>query len=470
MAQRASRSGSGLRILRWLAVIAAVVFGAIAAPPALAQAGLPALTNAEPAPSSEARPVAAVPEASDGQITARLARILTATGWFETPSVEVRDGVVFLSGVAETRERRDWATRLAENTEGAVAVVNRMAIAGDLATTLERAGSEVGGALQRAWEAWPLVLLAIVIVAAAWLLAWLVAMIARPILNRRISSPLLAGVVVRLLSAPIFLLGIYFVLRLAGLTQLALTILGGTGLVGIIIGFAFRDIAENFLASLLLSMRNPFNRGDLIAVAGEEGIVQNLNTRSTVLLTLDGNHVQIPNATVFKSIIKNYSSIPSRRADFGVGIGYESSVTAAQQLIGAVLRDHPAVLDDPEPLVLVDALGDATINLKIFYWFDSAAYSPGKINSALLRLVKNALVEGGIEMPDPAREVVFPQGVPLISADGTRPVAPASRPPPAREETADATEAEGDLTSETREIGGKDEGRIPEAGTDLLKN
>ena len=108
-------------------------------------------------------------------------------------------------------------------------------------------------------------------------------------------------------------------LRVAGLTQLALTVLGGTGLIGIIIGFAFRDIAENFLASLLLSMRNPFNGGDLIEVAGYTGIVQNLNTRSTVLLTLDGNHVQIPNATVYKSTIKNYSSIPSRRAEFLVG-------------------------------------------------------------------------------------------------------------------------------------------------------
>jgi len=81
---------------------------------------------------------------------------------------------------------------------------------------------------------------------------------------------------------------------LPGLTRLAPTELGGAGLVGIIIGFAFRDIAENFFASLLLSVRNLLRGGDLIKVAGQTGIVQNLNTLNTVLLTLDGNHVQIP--------------------------------------------------------------------------------------------------------------------------------------------------------------------------------
>ena len=118
--------------------------------------------------------------------------------------------------------------------------------------------------------------------------------------------------------------------------------------------------------------------------------MQNLNTRSTVLLTLDGNHVQIPNATVYKSTIKNYSSIPSRRAEFVVGIGYDSSAAKAQMLIAEILEDHPAVLDAPEPLVLVDELGAATVNLRVIYWFDSATYSPAKINSALLRLTKNA--------------------------------------------------------------------------------
>ena len=253
--------------------------------------------------------------------------------------------------------------------------------------------------------------------------------VVRYLLARRIASSLLLTMAVQAFSIPIFLLGIYFVLQVAGLTRLAVTVLGGTGLLGIVVGFAFRDIAENFLASMLLSIRNPFRTGELIEVDGNVGIVMNLNVRSTVLRTLDGSYVQIPNALVYKSTIKNYSSAENRRADFAVGIGYNSPTTKAQTLIANVLKQHPAVLETPEPLVLVEELGSATVNLRIYYWFASAVYSPEKINSALLRLSKDALLKGGIELPDPAREVVFPQGIPVFRAENIGRADAATRKP-----------------------------------------
>ena len=260
-------------------------------------------------------------------------------------------------------------------------------------------------------------------------------------------------------------------MQAAGLTRLALTVLGGTGLAGIIVGFAFRDIAENFLASILLSARNPFRTGDLIEVAGHTGIVQNLNTRSSVLLTLDGNHVQIPNATVYKSTIKNFSSTPRRRAEFMVGIGYDSSTAKAQSLIAKVLAGHPAVLEQPEPLVLVAELGAATVNLQISYWYDSQTFAPDKINSALLRLSKNTLLEGGIELPDPAREVVFPKGVPIIQTERAAVPPKKKREEPApEEETSVATASEGHLSNEEAEVSETSKGSVPEAEENLLKD
>ncbi len=417
-----------------------------------------------------------MPAADDSQIADRLLRILKSTQWYENPQVAVRDGVVFLDGKAKTSDQQRWAGSLAENTQGTVAVVNRIAVEADVRTTFGRAGQEFADLYRRTVRAWPLLALAVVIGIATWLIAKLVAGLARHFFAERVASPLLLSVVVRALSIPVFLLGIYLMLQVAGLTRLAITVLGGTGLAGIIIGFAFRDIAENFLASLLLSMRNPFHSGDLIEVAGHTGIVQNLNTRSTVLLTLDGNHVQIPNGTVFKSTIKNYSSIPSRRAEFTVGIGYNSSTSKAQALILDILARHPAVLDEPEPQVLVDNLGDATVNLRAFYWFDSAVYSPGKINSAVLRQSKSALLKAGIELPDPAREVVFPRGVPIMQMDKAVPEASDVRAAdtgttfvPPDEDTSAATAGEGDLASETAEVSARSQGRIPEAAENLLK-
>jgi small-conductance mechanosensitive channel len=271
------------------------------------------------------------------------------------------------------------------------------------------------------------------------------------LLSRRIASPLLLRVVARAISIPVFLLGIYFVLRVSGLTRLAITLLGGTGLIGIVAGLAFRDIAENFLASILLSVRNPFRTGDLIEVNGQKGIVRNLNMRTTALLTLDGNYVQIPNAIVFKSTITNYGSAASRRADFTVGVGYGSSTVKAQSLIADVLRQHPAVLKNPEPLVLVQELGAAAINLRVYYWFASATYSPEKISSSLMRLTKDALLAAGIELPDPAREVVFPNGVPINHGDFTKADASRRKHPPTYD-TTEQISSEGDLRSELSEL------------------
>ena len=395
----------------------------------------PALAQ-EAAPAVPPQAVKVVPEASDAKIEERLQRILKSTGWFEATRVSVKDGVVFLDGTTGTQEHRAWAGTLAKNTQGTVAVVNRIEANADVGSTLARAGEEFASFYRKVVRAWPLVALAFAI--------------------------------------PVFLLGVYFVLQFSGLTRLAITVLGGTGLIGIIIGFGMRDIAENFLASILLSVRNPFHSGDLIGVGGHTGVVQNPNVRSTVLLTLDGNQVQIPNSTVYKGIIKTFSSIPSRRADFTVGIGYDSSAAKAQVLIAEVLQEHPAVLEKPEPLVLVEGLGAATVNLRVYYWFDSATYSPYKINSVLLRQTKTALLEGGIEMPDAAREVIFPKGVPVMqmmsSAEASPKAESGAGAAAAPDETSDTTPGEGHLANETIEMQARQsEGDLPEAQENLLK-
>ena len=312
------------------------------------------------------------------------------------PGVTVRQGVVSRDGTTDTQEHQRWEGDLAAKTQDVVAVVNRIKVETDVGSTFGRAGQELKGTYRQTVQSWPLVVLAFVILIITWLIAKLVSLLARRFFAGRVASPLLLAVVTRAFSIPVFLLGVYFVLQVAGLTRLALTVLGGTGLIGIIIGFAFRDITETFLARLRRSVRNPFRSGDLVEVAGHTGIVQNLNTRSTILLTLDGSHVQIPNATVYKSTIENFSSNPNRHATFTVGIGYDSSAAKAQKLVLEVLRAHPAVLDAPEPLVLVEEPGAAAVNLRICYWFDTGTHLPDKITSALLTPTKNVFLDRGL--------------------------------------------------------------------------
>jgi len=415
-------------------------------------------TVAEPANAVSVQPVA-----RDDQIERRIREIMQATGWYEDAEVAVDDGVVFLDGIAKRDEHRAWARDLAQKTQDVVAVVNRIQVTQEIQSSFAPAVRELKSVLNSALLALPHIVLALVILPLAWWAAKWVSRGARMLLTGRIDSPFLADVVSRAIAVPVFLIGLYIVLQVAGLTRLALSFLGGAGVIGIVIGFAFRDIAENFLASLILSVRRPFKGGDYIEVAGEEGIVQSMNTRSTILLSAEGNHIQIPNATIFKNTITNYSAAPARRSIIDVGVGYDISVAAAQEVIRDVLSRHEAVMGDPEPLVLVDTLGASTVNLKVYYWIDGHRYSVIKVKSALLRLLKKALTEAGISMPDEAREVIFPQGVPVIQLEGRAEKTAMAMAEHTIEETAraeretvesseNATSGEGDLGNERHDI------------------
>ena len=265
------------------------------------------------------------PQARDEEIAKRLTRILIATEWFIDPQAEVRDGVVFLRGQTRREEWRLWAGDLARNTQDVVAVVNHIEELPRPFWDFTPAWVELRTLWRDSVQALPLLAFGLLLLAVTLLLTGTTVRIARHLVKDRLPSPLLANVISWSIAAPIFLIGVYTVLRIAGLTQLALTVLGGTGLAGLVIGIAFRDIAENFLASILLSIRNPFRAGDRIDVAGLVGVVQRVTTRGTILMTLDGNHVQIPNSTVYKSTITNYTANPSRRMEFTVGIGYETA-------------------------------------------------------------------------------------------------------------------------------------------------
>jgi len=454
-------------VCRCLASLSAVVL-LLAGQPVRAQTSPGGIDSIVSDPPKE---VAVAPDVRDSEIADRLRRILVASEWFEPLAVSVREGIVFLEGQTESDEGKEWARQLALRTEGVVAVVNRIEVKPEISWDLTPTWREIERLADRVQWFAPLMVVSLTILLLAWLLSRGVTALARKLLHRRIASPLLLQLVARSLSIPVILIGLYIVLQVAGLTRLAITVLGGTGLVGIVLGLAFREIAANSLASILLSIRNPFRAGDWIRVGQHQGIVQNLNMRTTVLLTLDGNHVQIPNALVYSSVIENFSTNPNRRSDFIVGIGYDDSAQRAQDVIIQTLRKHPAVLEDPEPGALVDELGPSTVNIRVQFWFDGRAYSVFKVRSALMRQVKRALQDAGISMPDAAREIIFPNGVPVRQvptedheADGVPQGAV-----PYRGEAAMATPGEGELLSERDELERQAEGAdLSGAGENLL--
>ena len=455
------RSAYRFRKLLLLSVLLGAVCGALTStavaqepvgqakePPKLAAPGKEDLSPA-------AAKVDVKPVARDEEIRKRLQSVLDATGWFTDPRVEVREGVVFLNGRAETDELKKWAGDLARNTQDVVAVANRMEVLEPSVWDFSPAWSGLLLLWRDFIRSLPFFLFGLLILALSAGAGVLATRGAQAFLRRRVRANLLRSVMARGVGVLVFLFGVYIILRVAGLTQLALTVVGGTGLIGLAVGIAFRDITENFLASIFLSMQRPFETGDLVEVTGVTGYVQQLNVRTTILMTLDGNLVQIPNASVYKSNLRNFTTNANRREDFVVGIGYDDSINEAQEIARKVLADHPAVLNDPEPSVLADSLESSTVNLRVYFWLNGREHSWLKVRSSVIRLVKLAFQQHGISMPDEAREVVFPKGIPITMLDGkpgeTYDAGAVKRlpaQPPHDEPDEASTKAEGGLASE----------------------
>jgi len=134
------------------------------------------------------------------------------------------------------------------------------------------------------------------------------------------------------------------------------------------------------------------------------------------------------------------------------------------------LEVHPAILNEPEHLVLVDNLGSATVNLQIYFWINGTEHSWLKVKSSVIRLVKRAIQDAGISMPDEAREMIFPNGVPVTMIKESSTELPSQQVVLPQEDDTVSTSAEGDLSSEAKEIENQAKtSRTPESGENLLK-
>lgn len=406
-----------------------------------------------------AQPEAADPEqkvipvkaaASDEAVRARIHKILQASEWFDSVTVNNNSGIVTIEGTTSNDDHKDWAENIAYRTEDVIAVVNKIQVVNPNPWSLAPIAVQSQALFERGLRHVPQWIVSLIIfVASVWLAKRLVATMRR-LLTKRVDSVMLRNLIARLVAIPVLVIGIYLVFSISGLGSLATTLIGGTGLLGLIIGIAFRDITENFLASILLSIQRPFVLGDMITVLSYTGMVEAMTTRGTVLITLDGNHVQIPNTIIYKEPITNLTANPNIRQSFTVGVGYDASISEVQSLVMAWLQQHPAVLKDPEPMVLAEQLAASTVNLGIYFWVDTRAHSFLKVRSAVIRTVKYKLMEAGISMPDDAREIIFPQG---IAVDVNRELSLPPAPPKLNRamdggDAKLATAAEGELSSD----------------------
>lgn len=344
-----------------------------------------ALFAAESKPSSNQAPAKETKEASgiardekdipvpqpkaDVLIADRLTKILTITGWFEGLKVTSQEGVVSLYGKVSEASQRDWAIDLANDADGVVAVVNKVELKElawfDLTATKQE--------LKSLWKAFflfiPRLVIGILIFVIAVSLYGVFAKLNRAFWSGRIENRVLSDVVSKLGALPILLVGLYLVLQVWGLTGLAFTLLGGTGALGLVAGFAFKNILENYFSGIMLSLRKPFVVGDQIEVAGEKGIVFKMTTRGTTLVDADGKHVLIPNTTIFTSIIRNKTAGVVTRVSMKFDASTEDLASQKSRLREYLLA-RTDIVKDPQ----IDIFSSGTSEkpkLEVHFWVDS---------------------------------------------------------------------------------------------------
>jgi small-conductance mechanosensitive channel len=262
---------------------------------------------------------------------------------------------------------------------------------------LRELGSELLGFL-------PLLGLALVILLAFAWLSRAAGRWRRP--YRRLSpSPFVQDLVRQAVKTAIFVVGTLFALEILGATAVATAVLGTAGVFGLAIGFAFKDLVENYIAGVLLSLRQPFEPNDQVVIDGHEGKVIRLTSRATILMTLDGNHLRLPNAQVFKGVMLNYSRNPLRRFYFSVGVGTGEDLAEALRVGIEAVASVPGVLADPEPWAQIEALGDSSVVVLYYGWLDQRRSNFALVRSEGIRRVKDALERAGLELPEPTYRV-----------------------------------------------------------------
>lgn len=230
----------------------------------------------------------------------------------------------------------------------------------------------------------------------------------------RMSSGL-AHLLSRLIGALITILGLSVAAVIVFPTFKPGDLIAGLGIYSVAIGFAFKDILQNFFAGILLLWRQPFREGDEIRTGAFEGVVEEINVRSTRIKTYDGERVVVPNGDVYTNAIVVRTAFKERRMRFTVGIGYPFSIERAREVILGALAGLEGVHKEPEPLVYVSELAPSSVNFTVYFWVDSAQASALRVSDAVATGVKLALDAAQIDMPFPHTVVLF------HDVSGTRP-------------------------------------------------
>jgi len=204
-------------------------------------------------------------------------------------------------------------------------------------------------------------------------------------------------------------LGIFTALNLLQLDKAVMSLLAGAGILGLALGFAFQDLATNFISGIFIVLQEPFKIHDFVDTNGYQGHIEKIGLRSITLRTLDGQHVVIPSKDIFQNPLKNYEYTPERRITLNVGVTYDANLEFVRDLSRQVIAGIPQINEQRGVSVTFEEFGDSSINFSARFWINYSDYERFlQTRSDVIIALKKAFDENGITIPFPIRTIDFP--------------------------------------------------------------
>jgi small-conductance mechanosensitive channel len=247
----------------------------------------------------------------------------------------------------------------------------------------------------------PTIIFSIIIFIIGLLIIKLINKYAKKIIVAKANDPLVADFILSIISLALTVILFVICLGILGFDDVTNKVLAAAGLSTFIIGFALKDIGENFLAGILMAFQRPFRIGDLIQIDNVKGRVIEMSLRSTTIKTLDGIDAYIPNASILKNNLENFTIDELMRNDFILSVSHDDRIDEAFDMIDAILKENEFVLNIPTHAVLVDKIENDIVNIGIYYWYrtDEVKAPGAKLKSDLQLIIYKKLKASGFNLP-----------------------------------------------------------------------
>ena len=248
----------------------------------------------------------------------------------------------------------------------------------------------------------PKLVVGILLLSAFWWVGRKIQKLVKNRLTRTLDDALLRDFIARLAKFILIAIGFLVFLKVVGLGDAAASLLATAGVSAFIIGFAFKDIGENFLAGVVMAFNRPFTVGDIIETNGITGTITSMSLRATLVKTFDGKDAYIPNALILKNPLKNYTLDGFLRYDFQLDLNYDADFKKATEVIFDVLKGIPGILHDiKQPDVTISGMDGNRMTLSVYFWINTNDKSVGvfKIRRDAISACVAALSAEGIRIP-----------------------------------------------------------------------